>query len=137
MDDEIKKEESGELAEEKEGDKKDDQKAPEKPLEKMTAPELRDIAKSIEGVTGVHAMKKEDLLKLIKEDRGIKDDERVKPKKKKGKTKEITVKDLKKKILQAKKERVAALQEKDKNRIDISRRRINRLKKMTRKVARA
>ena len=30
----------------------------EKPLEKMTAPELREIAMKLPGVTGVHAMKK-------------------------------------------------------------------------------
>ena len=85
MDDEIKKEESGEVKEEKTDKRKADQTEPEKPLDKMTAPEWREIAKNIEGVTGVHAMKKDELLSLIKEDRGIKDEEPVKAKKKKGK----------------------------------------------------
>ena len=38
---------------------------PEKPLEKMTAPELREIAIKLPGVAGVHAMKKGELLALI------------------------------------------------------------------------
>ena len=36
----------------------------EKPLDKMTAKELREIAIEIPGVTGVHAMKKEQLLEI-------------------------------------------------------------------------
>ena len=39
----------------------------EKPLEKMTTPELKEIAFGIPGVTGVTAMKKDQLLALIKE----------------------------------------------------------------------
>ena len=45
----------------------------EKPLDKMTAPELRQIAKEIPGVTGVSAMKKDEVLSLIKKHRGIAD----------------------------------------------------------------
>ena len=50
----------------------------EKPLDKMTAPELREIAREIPGVDGVHAMKKQELLAVIKEARGIKDEEPAK-----------------------------------------------------------
>ena len=39
----------------------------EKPLDKMTAPELRALAMQL-GFTGVHAMKKEELLGAIKEE---------------------------------------------------------------------
>ena len=45
--------------------------AEEKPLEKMTVKELRDVAHGIEGLEGVSAMKKEALLIAIKEARGI------------------------------------------------------------------
>ncbi len=99
----------------------------EKPLEKMTAPELKEIAGQIPGVTGVTAMKKEELIALIKEFRGIADDEpeAVDPSK---------IAELKKKIVDLKAAKAAAQEKKDKKEIDILRRRINRLKKMTRKA---
>ena len=53
----------------------------EKPLDKMTAPELKEIALNIPGATGVTAMKKDQLLALIKEHRGIEDEEPLKKKK--------------------------------------------------------
>jgi hypothetical protein len=40
--------------------------AKEKPLEKMTAKELRDLAKEIPGITGAHGMNKPELLTEIK-----------------------------------------------------------------------
>jgi uncharacterized NAD-dependent epimerase/dehydratase family protein len=44
---------------------------PSKDLEKMTVKELRELAHEIEGLEGVSAMKKEDLLIAIKRQRGI------------------------------------------------------------------
>ena len=102
----------------------------EKPLDKMTAPELREIAREIPGVDGVHAMKKQELLAVIKEARGIKDEE---PAKKSAK--EINVKALKEKIARLKVEKAAAREAKDRQKVDIIRRRINRLKKRTRRAA--
>ena len=49
MEEEVKKDE---VTEEKQEEKEEK----EKPLDKMTAPELREIAKEIPGVDGVHAM---------------------------------------------------------------------------------
>jgi hypothetical protein len=46
--------------------------ATEKPLEKMTVKALREIAKEIPEITGVHGMKKEELLVAINEVRGVK-----------------------------------------------------------------
>ena len=106
----------------------------EKPLDKMTAPELREVAKEIPGVTGVHAMKKADLLDVIKEYQGIQDEEPKKKKKKVGKVK-LSVKEMKDKIAQLKKEKDAARQASDRKKVDLLRLRINRLKKKTRKVA--
>lgn len=108
----------------------EEEETEEKPLDKMTAPELKEVAKKIPGVTGVTAMKKADLLALIKEHRGIVDEE---PEKDSGK-KEINVKEIKKKIADLKAAKAAAREAKNKKEVDILRRRINRLKKMTRKV---
>ncbi len=99
----------------------------EKPLEKMTAPELKEVAGKIPGVTGVTAMKKDELIALIKEYRGIADEDDKKADSSKiGK--------LKKKIVDLKAAKAAAQDAKNKKEIDILRRRINRLKKMTRKA---
>ena len=68
MEEEIKKEETQE-------EKKEEQVAPEKPLDKMTVIELREFALAKDlGITGVHAMKKEELLPAVKEALGIKDE---------------------------------------------------------------
>lgn len=107
----------------------------EKPLDKMTVLELREIAKTIPGVVGATAMKKEELLVIIKQYRGIKEEEPVKKKEKRIGEKVITVKDLKKKVVKLREEKVGARTEKDKKKINILRRRINRIKKHTRKLA--
>ena len=128
MEEDVKKEEIPE----DQGEKKEE---PSKPPDKMTAKELREIALEIPGITGVHAMKKEDLLKAIKEAKGIKDEAPVKKKKTKAPKSEMSVKQLKEKITLLKKEKDAARTEKERKRVDILRRRISRLKKGTRKVA--
>ena len=48
--------------------------ATEKPLEKMTVKALREIAKEIPEISGVHGMKKEELLVAINEVRGVKEE---------------------------------------------------------------
>ena len=101
--------------------------AEEKPLEKMTAPELKEVAGKIPGATGVTAMKKEQLIALIKEYRGIVDDESKK-------VEATKIGALKKKIVDLKAAKAAAQEEKNKKEVDILRRRINRFKKMTRKA---
>ena len=99
------------------GGKKKDIK--EKPIDKMTVKELREIALQIEGLVGVHGMNKSELLEVIKEVRGIKDT----PKTKAGaSTKEIKV-------------QIKALADKDKNLSTRYRRQISRLKKKTRRAA--
>ena len=128
MEEETKKEEiQAEKADKKDGT--------EKPVDKMTAPELREIAKEIPGVTGVHAMKKDELLAIVKEARGIKDEEPAKKRAKKAVKVDLSVTELKKKIAEFKTQKGAAIGEKDKKKTNILRRRINRAKKMTRKAA--
>ena len=46
----------------------------QKPLEKMTAKELREMALGIEGIVGVHSMNKPELIAAIKEAKGIVDE---------------------------------------------------------------
>ncbi len=99
----------------------------EKPLDKMTVKELREIGKEIPGISGVHGMSKGDLLAAIKAARGI--EEKAK------KRSSASVSDLKQKIKKFKAERQAALEAKDKKKSTIYRRRISRLKKKTRQAA--
>jgi protein-arginine kinase activator protein McsA len=125
MEEEIKKEESQE-------EKKEEQALPEKPLDKMTVIELREFALAKDlGISGVHAMKKEELLPAVKEALGIKDEE---PAKKAVEVK-ATVGEMKKKIFVLKEEKKTAISSKDKKKITVLRRRINRLKKRSKKVA--
>ncbi len=99
----------------------------EKPLDKMTVKELREMAKEIPEITGVHGMNKAELLSAIKKARGI-EAETVKKA-------DSSVREIKKKIKELKVKREAALKTKDKKTATIYRRRISRLKKKTRKAA--
>jgi len=101
--------------------------AKEKPLEKMTAKELRELGKQIPEITGVYGMNKAELVSAIKKARGIKEES---PKKK-----DASVREIKKKIKALKAEREAALEKDDMKMADIYRRRISRLKKKTRRAA--
>lgn len=100
----------------------------EKDLEKLTATKLREIAKQYEGITGVHAMKKEELIQAIREARG----EPQKPVKKEKVHSSIGT--LKKRIKNLKKEKNAAIK-KDKKTITALRRKIKRYRRLTRKLA--
>ena len=99
----------------------------DKPLEKMTVKDLREIAKEIPEIAGVHGMKKDELLVAIKEARGIK----VEPVKKA----DASIADVKKKIKALKTQRRAAIEAKDSKLATICKRRISRLKKKTRRAA--
>ena len=107
----------------------------EKPLEKMTAPELKEVGMEIPGLTGVNAMNKEELLPIIKEYYGIKEEVPAKEKKKKADKQKVSAKELKTKIIQLREKKEEARATKDRQNVEILRRRINRLKKQTRKVA--
>ncbi|MGM0427101.1 MAG: transcription termination factor Rho [Thermodesulfobacteriota bacterium] len=145
MEEEAKTEATEEITEPaKDGDETPEQKAAEappkkappfdKPLNKMTNPELKDIAMEIPGVTGAHAMKKDELLAIIREYWKI-EDEGLQEKKKKAPKPIATIKSLKAKMVELREEKARARQAHEKERMDILRRRINRLKKQTRKVA--
>jgi hypothetical protein len=116
---------------------KQDEKQAEKPLDKMTVVELREVAKlEIPDITGVTGMKKDQLLEALKEARGIKDEPPAKKKKKTaGPKKNMSVREMKLEIVRLRAEREVLRQNKDKKGLEILRRRINRLKKMTRRAA--
>jgi hypothetical protein len=99
----------------------------EKPLEKMTVTDLREIAKDIPEITGVHGMKKEELIVAIKKSKGIVDE----PVKKK----DASLGEIKQKIKAVKAQRRAAIEAKDKKMATIYKRRISRLKKKSRRAA--
>ena len=106
----------------------------EKPLAKMTAPELKEVAMEIPGLTGVHAMQKPELIAVIREYYGIEEEDQARGKKKKA-AKQINVKEVKEKITRLREKREEARAARDKKSVEILRRRINRLKKQTRRAA--
>ena len=106
---------------------KKSQGAKPKPLEKMTVKELREMAKDIPQIVGVHGMKKEELIVEIKKAKGIADEPLKKA--------DASIAHLKQKIKALKIERQAALEAKDRKKATIFRRRISRLKKRTRRAA--
>lgn len=108
--------------------KKERKEKKEKPLDKMTATELRKYALDLGEITGVHGMNKEELLAAIKQVKGIKDEGKA--------TERVSMRELKEKAreMRAKKQEAIAAGEPQKK-IDILRKRANRLKKRTRKAA--
>ena len=97
-----------------------------KPLERMTVTDLREMAKEMPEISGVHGMKKEELIAAIKKSKGI-IDEPVK------KT-DASLGEIKKKIKAVKTQRLAAIEAKDKKMAKIYKRRISRLKKKSRRA---
>jgi protein-arginine kinase activator protein McsA len=98
----------------------------EKPLEKMTAKELREVGKQIPEITGVYGMNKAELVSAIKKARGITEDL---PKKS-----DSSVREIKKKIKALKTAREVTINDNDHKMAEIYQRRINKLKKKTRRA---
>ena len=105
----------------------DKKEVKEKPLNKMTVKELREIAKEIPEITGVHGMNKAELLAAVKQARGITEA----PKKKVSRS----TKTLKGQIKDLKAHKIEAQQAADKKKTAILRRKISKLKKRTRRAA--
>ncbi len=98
----------------------------EKPLDRMTAKELREIALNVPDIVGAHGMNKVELLAAVKESRGIAE---------KAKKSTVSIREIKKEIRELKRNREEAKTEQDKNKVQVLRRRISRLKKKTRRAA--
>ena len=101
-----------------------------KDLDRMTVKELREAAADIEELVGVSAMKKAELLSAIKKARGIKEKKAIKKS-------DVTIKDLKAKIIKFKEKREEPRKVKDKRMVNIFRRKINRVRKTSRKLSHA
>jgi hypothetical protein len=120
-------EEPKEVKKKKEAKEKKEPK--EKPLDRMTAKELREVALGLEGIVGVHAMNKSELLAAVKKAKGIVDEK----KRQTG----VDVRSIKVKIRELRSQKEVLKETGDKKKMKILRRRINRLKKKTRRVAMA
>jgi hypothetical protein len=109
----------------------------EKPLEKMTAKELREMALGLSGIEGAHAMKKEELIDSIRKAKGIPDPGPKKEKKAVAKKEKVilTVAQMKQKVKELRLKKDEALQQRGWKLAYILRRRISRLKKKTRQTA--
>ena len=99
-----------------------------RPLEKMTVKELREIGLKVPTMVGVHSMKKAELVEQLMAVYGIEIE---------TKTGHEGIKDHKAKIREMRTRKAEAMEAGDKNKINVYRRKINRLKKQTRKMARA
>ena len=106
----------------------------EKPLDKMTVKELREIALKIPHAQAVHDMKKEEIVAFIKEARGIRNEAPPRKKKKAIKLK-MTKPELKARIRELKGLKMQAREEKDGKKVRALRHLISRLKKKSRKTA--
>ncbi len=107
--------------------KKEDKEKKEKPLEKMTAKELRELGLTLGTISGVHAMNKAELIAAIKEARGIVDEVTKKT--------SVDVRSIKEKIRALKEKRLQAKEAGNTKLVDSLRRRISNLKKKTRRAA--
>ena len=136
----------------------------EKPLEKMTVKALREMAKEIPEISGVHGMKKEELIVAINEVRGVKEETAKEETVKEETAKEETAKEetaeaetvkadkssktkpapkkaganrgaIKTQIRALKAQRRDALEARDRKMATVYKRRISRLKKKSRKAA--
>lgn len=107
--------------------KKEDKEKKEKPLDKMTAKELRELAMTLEGIAGVHVMNKNELIDAIKEVKGIVEEKTRKT--------SVDVRALKVKIQELKDKKAQAKEAGNTKLLDSLRRRISNLKKKTRQVA--
>ena len=109
--------------------KKERKEKKEKPLDRMTAKELREMALGIDGIVGVHAMNKSELVAAIKEARGIEDE--------KKRDKSVDVRTIKKKIKELRSQKETMREAGEKGKVQMLRRRISRLKKKTRRATKA
>jgi hypothetical protein len=107
--------------------KNKEKEAKAKPLDEMTAKELREMGLSLGGITGVHAMNKNELIAAIREVQGIVVE--------KTKNTGIDVRKLKMTIAEMKVKRLQVKEAGNTKLADSFRRRISNLKKKTRRAA--
>jgi len=99
-----------------------------KTLEKMTVVKLRDEAMKFDDITGVHGMRKDELISVLKEKYGISEEKTAN---------ELLIERkhaIKKKIQQLKAEKAQALEEKNEKKTALVRRRLRRQRRILKKV---
>jgi DNA polymerase/3'-5' exonuclease PolX len=107
--------------------KKERKEKKEKPLDKMTATELRKYALEMGEIQGVHGLNKEELLRAIKKLKGIKELSKA--------AKAVNVRELKGMAQAVRAQKLEAIAGgASRKQIDILRKKANRLKKRTRKA---
>jgi len=107
--------------------KKERKEKKEKPLDKMTATELRNYALEMGEIQGVHGLNKEELLRAIKKLKGIKELSKA--------AKAVNVRELKGRAQAVRAQKLEAIAGgASRKQIDILRKKANRLKKRTRKA---
>ncbi len=97
-----------------------------KPLEKMTAKELKDLAKEVPEITGIHGMNKIELISAVKKSKGIKEAPCKKT--------DVSVRQVKEKLRAVRAKKDKAVASDDTKMTAIYRKRIIRLKKKTRRA---
>ena len=107
--------------------KKEDKQKKEKSLEAMTAKELRELALTLEGISGVHAMNKNELIDAVRKAKGIAVEKTRKT--------AIDVRALKLRIQELREKKSQAREAGNLRLEDSLRRRISNLKKKTRRAA--
>ncbi len=109
----------------------------EKPLERLTAKELREMAMGLPGIHGVHAMKKEELIVAIRKAKGLPEEEIKKERPHVAKKAKVvlTMAELKQKVRELRTKKEEALQQQNWKMAEILRKRISRYKKRTRRMA--
>ncbi|MFO7570576.1 MAG: hypothetical protein R6W75_12335 [Smithellaceae bacterium] len=105
----------------------------EKPLEKMTVKELREVAAEFPHERAIHDMKKDELVAFIKEAKGIKDEGPVKKKKHTVRIK-MSKPELKAKIREVKVLRWQAIEDRDAKKAVALRHQLSTLKKISRRL---
>jgi len=100
-----------------------------KNLEKHTVKELKEIALALGSIQGVSAMKKQELIDAIKTAKGI-------PLKKERDLSVVNIVDVKKRIKSLKEELAIVRETQDKNMLNRIRRKVSKLKKKSRRLAR-
>lgn len=103
-------------------------------LEKLTVKKLREIALEIPDISGVHGMKKEELIEAIRAHRPDMESETAVVREKKVKV-ELNKSELKKKIRLLKQERDKGLEAKNPEAVSKIRKKIKSLKRKLQKVA--
>jgi len=107
-------------------------------LQHMTVKELRELAKELPGATGIHSMKKDELVVLLSAGNGggeaaPKATAAKKAKQPKAEKKPRTKSEIKSLLGELHKAKDSAQAAKDRTKTEMLRRRINRLKKQSRK----